>query len=222
MSTSAGRNVINEAVIIFAKEPVPGRVKTRLAKEIGADEACRIYQTLLDCTMKAIAPLKTTKYMYLPPGDRCWLHAEEQKDLCIRTQIGTNLGERMQNAFAECFAYLHERIVLVGSDCPGLNPSLLRKAFQALRRADTVFGPAADGGYYLIGQADTCRDVFSGIPWSTEKVWAYSRKRLEINNWSFDLLPVLEDIDTLADWQRYEHKLADDRTGITQSGERKQ
>ena len=188
-----------EALIVFGRQPAAGRVKTRLAKEIGAEEACSVYRELLQETLEAAAGVDAVRYLYLPPGDRF----DPGQAFSLREQSGSDLGERMDSAFRDTFSAGHRRVVLVGSDCPYLTPDLIGEAFSLLDESETVFGPAKDGGYYLVGQRTPARDLFSGIPWSTERVWELTRARLGKQNWSCSVLEKLEDIDDQASLERY-------------------
>jgi rSAM/selenodomain-associated transferase 1 len=171
-----------DALIIFGRQPVPGKVKTRLAREIGPKEACQVYRKLLELTLRVAQKSKGEKYLYLPPDDL----ADDINWPChIRNQKGSDLGSRMEQAFKQLFAEGFQKVVLIGSDCPYINDSTIGWAFSCLTYFDTVFGPAADGGYYLVGQREKCRKIFSNIPWSTDQVWSQTRIRLESNHFSY-------------------------------------
>lgn len=189
-----------DALIVFGRQPVAGRVKTRLAKEIGEEEACSVYRELLQKTLEAAAGVDAIRYLCLPPGDRI----DPGQAFSLREQSGSDLGERMDHAFCDAFSAGHQRVVLVGSDCPYLTAKLLEQALLKLKEYETVFGPATDGGYYLLGQRTPARDLFSGIPWSTERVWELTQARLAKNNWSCSILETLEDIDDRASLKRYQ------------------
>lgn len=193
------KSVPAAALLVFAREPRPGRVKTRLARHLGEERACRVYEQLLRRTLEAAAAVKAHRYLYLPPGDRY-----PQEGFTAARQAGGDLGARMAAAFAECFARGHRRVVLIGSDCPYLTVNILRRAFDLLADHQVVLGPARDGGYYLVGQRAPGGDLFSGIPWSTGRVFALTRERLEERGWSFALLERLEDIDELEAYRRWQ------------------
>lgn len=183
-----------DALIVFGRQPVAGKVKTRLAEEIGAEEACSVYQELLLKTLKVGRGVNASRYLYLPPGDRF----DPGEGYSPGWQSGSDLGERMQGAFMDAFSLGHRRVVLIGSDCPYISADLLGRAFSFLDESDTVFGPATDGGYYLVGQRAPARDLFSGIPWSTDRVWELTQMKLNESDWSCSVLDILEDID---DWE---------------------
>ena len=194
----------SDALVIFGREPRPGKVKTRLAKQIGAGPACDVYKGLLKTTIETCSRVDADRFLYLPEGDQV---AVPQGTFSIGVQTGDDLGTRMDRAFRECFASGHQRVVLVGSDCPYLSPSILREAFTSLDGFETVFGPAVDGGYYLVGQTAPARDLFSEIDWSSAVVFRQTKSRLEENGWSHTVLEILEDIDDLASYERYQKSI---------------
>ncbi len=116
-------------------------------------------------------------------------------------QIGENLGERMKNAFIEAFSMNFRRVVLIGSDIPGLPLEFIEEAFTSLEETDVVIGPSLDGGYYLIGFKDKkfCPAAFKGIPWSTERVFEETMKVLKREGLTVHTLQPQRDIDTIED-----------------------
>ncbi|MFM7353895.1 MAG: TIGR04282 family arsenosugar biosynthesis glycosyltransferase, partial [Microcystis aeruginosa] len=114
-------------------------------------------------------------------------------------QQGDDLGKRMLSAFAVAFAQGMIRVVLIGTDCPDLNPEILLKAFQLLQRSAVVLGPAADGGYYLIGLSHFVPELFSNISWGTPEVLFETRHRIENLNLQVSYLPMLHDVDVPED-----------------------
>ncbi len=125
-------------------------------------------------------------------------------DMAYAAQTGMDLGERMDNAFKAGFDQGCDRIVLVGSDCPGLTVDILEEAFQALDHHPVVLGPASDGGYYLIGLKQRLSIVFQDISWGTEKVLEETRKALSTLEVSCALLERLSDVDTPEDLHIWE------------------
>ena len=121
------------------------------------------------------------------------------KDCHKTVQKGNDLGERMKNAFAKGFNDGYNQIILIGSDLPDIKKSHIQSAFNALNSYDTVFGPAEDGGYYLIGLSKMQKMVFSNKPWSTSKLLNETLRELEQQSTSFSTLETLNDIDTLED-----------------------
>ncbi len=187
-------------LILFVKNPLPGRVKTRIAATAGTETALAIYRALLARLREVVSQLPVERYAYFTDH----LGSEDEWPPAIyhrRLQRGSDLGERMHNAIEEVLQ-LHAAAVLVGSDIPGLHPALLQQAFHALDEADVVLGPATDGGYYLVGMKHPCPDMFQGIAWSTPDVLAQTLDKLKKLGKKTLLLPPLTDIDTEADWQR--------------------
>lgn len=196
-----------DAVIVFVKAPRPGTVKTRLAAGLGPDgeqRAADLYRGLAEsavATARALAREGAAVTVHFAPGDAAgevaaWLGP----DIPLVPQAAGDLGARMASSFSAVFAAGASRAVLVGSDCPGLDPRRLREALAALRSSDLVLGPAADGGYWLIGARGGVPPVLDGIPWSTVDVLrrtldlATARARLRVV-----LLDTLHDVDTASD-----------------------
>lgn len=195
-----------EVVLIFQKNEVLGKVKTRLAAGVGEEQALEIYQQLLAKTYLALRDVSVsiTSYFseFIPENP---IHSAENK----LVQVGQDLGERMKNAFAENFESGMEKVVLIGTDCPSLEGIHLAQAFEALDQSDLVIGPAQDGGYYLIGMKRRADFLFEGITWSTELVLSQTLALAAEQGLQTSLLPVLEDIDTLEDWDRYCFQIGD-------------
>jgi rSAM/selenodomain-associated transferase 1 len=195
-----------EVVLVFQKNEVLGKVKTRLAAGVGEEQALEIYRQLLDKTHLALRDISvsiTTYFSEFIPDNP--IHSAENK----LVQVGQDLGERMKNAFAENFELGIEKVVLIGTDCPSLEAIHLSHAFEALDQADLVLGPARDGGYYLIGMKRPADFLFEGITWSTELVLLQTLSLAAEQGLQTSLLPVLEDIDTLEDWERYCSQIGD-------------
>lgn len=186
-----------EALIIFVRKPELGKVKTRLAATIGAEAALLIYQKLLEHTHKVSAPLACDKYVF-------YVDEIEEQDLWRmgyhkHLQANTDLGGRMQAAFAFLFEKGYARICIIGSDCFELTAEIINDAFLLLQGNDVVIGPAKDGGYYLLGMKDGLKQVFEGVEWSTENVCKQTKAQIEQNGYSFTQLPLLTDVDTVDD-----------------------
>ncbi len=190
---------VEETLLIFIKNPVLGRVKTRLAAALGAEAALAAYQELLAYT-RAVATRTACRRRlyysdYLPEADE-WPTDLFEKHL----QSGADLGLRMANAFESAFEAGADRVLIIGSDCPGITPEILAEGFDALHACDFVLGPSADGGYYLLGMRRFQAAVFEGIAWSSPTVCAETRLRMQALGGDCRMLPVLTDIDTEADW----------------------
>lgn len=192
-------------LLIFIKNPRLGYVKTRLARTMGNVEALRIYRFLLEKTHAAALRLNAHKMLFysdfIEEGD-IWSRDFFDK----KVQRGADLGERMDNAFREAFDAGAEKVVIIGSDCPELNESVLNQAFEALDSTDFVIGPVPDGGYYLLGMKSPEPSLFYGIEWSTETVRALTLEKIGALNKTAALLPELTDVDTEEDWAGYLEK----------------
>ncbi len=189
-----------EVLLVFQKNEVLGRVKTRLAAGLGEKQALDIYRKLLDKTYfelnKVSVPIHTYYSEFIPEKPN---HAADQ----FQIQVGQDLGERMKNAFAANFDFGAEKVVLIGTDCPTLQSQHLLQAFEVLNDSDLVLGPATDGGYYLIGMKRRADFLFEGITWSTADVLSQTLSLASQWGLRTTLLPELSDIDTQEDWERY-------------------
>lgn len=187
-------------LLVFAKAPRPGHVKTRLAVDVGHREAARIYRELGREVVDAVRPGPwRTVVAYAPRGAgrevADWLG---RRDVEYWVQEGDDLGERMERAFDRAFGSA-SRVCVVGTDAPSVDGSVVAEAFRALDDADVVVGPARDGGYYLLALARPLPRLFRDIPWSTEAVLATTLDRVRAAGLSHHLLTPLTDVDTLAD-----------------------
>lgn len=186
-------------LIIFIKALVKGSVKTRLASQIGDDLALEAYQAMtadLTANLKEYEPL--TLYFVDDPAGASLLKSPVSGDR-IRRQAGHDLGEKMSNAFADVFREQVDLAVLIGSDIPYLDSSLIGEFFSKLMEYPLVLGPARDGGYYLIGfqrQLFTPR-VFQNIAWSTATVFKETLQRAKESTLRVYSGKMLVDIDTL-------------------------
>ncbi|MEO5581422.1 MAG: TIGR04282 family arsenosugar biosynthesis glycosyltransferase, partial [Saprospiraceae bacterium] len=134
---------MEQALIIFVKNLVPGKVKTRLAKDVGDTAALEVYKSLMDHTRLVVSQIDATKLLFY--SDRVErLDSWPEKKYSKNLQTGENLGERMFNAFKQATEY--DKKIIIGSDCPGISPTLIEAAFTALDYHDAVIGPAVDGG----------------------------------------------------------------------------
>lgn len=189
------------ALLIFIKNPVAGRVKTRLASEVGDEMALAMYRRLLDHTREVATRVEADRLLFysdfMEPEDP-WTEEFFRKHI----QAGDDLGQRMENAFRIALRR-HRKAVIIGSDCPGITEELIEKAFTALDRNDLVIGPAQDGGYYLLGMKEMHEFFFREMEWSTAQVLPTTLDRAEANNLQIHLLPEQRDVDFLGDWQSY-------------------
>lgn len=189
-------------LMVFAKNPVLGKVKTRLAKSIGDPEALEAYLEMLKYTRAVLNELdavdKEIWYSWKDEPTLDWL----DKDCHTKYQKEGDLGSKLQYAFRTAFL-TSNKVVVIGTDCPEISEAHLQHAFEALDRYDAVLGPAEDGGYYLIGMNKYHPDVFNNIDWSTEFVANQSRSQIAKLGWSLTELETLQDIDTVAEYARW-------------------
>ncbi|UYZ64391.1 TIGR04282 family arsenosugar biosynthesis glycosyltransferase [Hymenobacter weizhouensis] len=193
------------SLLIFARYPELGKVKTRLAAGVGEEEALRVYRWLLEHTRAVVGPLQEVrKTVWLaepgPGADRtdAWLGFEQWP------QPAGDLGQKMQAAFTQAFADGAPAAVIIGTDCPGLTTDHLRAAFTALATHDLVLGPAADGGYYLLGMKQLWPNLFELKAWSTASVRADTLADARRLGLRVHQLPQLHDIDTADDLRRWQ------------------
>lgn len=184
-----------ELVIVFVKNIKLGKVKTRLAKTIGDLGAFEVYKELVEITEKATANVKADKRIYFSDAiiNDKWKRFEKY------VQQGSDLGVRMKNAFTKGFEDGYERIVLIGSDLPDINASNIVNGLKALETSQTVFGPAVDGGYYLIGLSKIHGCIFDDKPWSQSNLLQITLQELKDKNINYSILETLNDIDTFED-----------------------
>ena len=191
-----------KGVVIFVKNLVRGKVKTRLAKEIGEDKALEIYKKLLQKTIETAAGVSNAdrQVWYSEYAD----HHDFIDPSLFRKKMqqGKDLGERMENAFATLFAEGYSHVVIIGSDCPDLAAEQIDHAFTLLGSYPLVVGPARDGGYYLLGMNRLHQSLFDEIPWSTKQVLQETLSRAEEAGLGVGMLAPLSDIDTLEDLKK--------------------
>jgi rSAM/selenodomain-associated transferase 1 len=200
------------AVIVFQKNLVAGRVKTRLAKTLGNDEALEIYKSLIKTTYLEIGQLKDVDiFIYLSDYVEELPFDIKGKSYQILAQEGKDLGERMKNAFRDCFGKGYQKCIIIGTDCPEISTKDMQLAFDKLSYKDIIIGPAADGGYYLLGLKKETPALFESINWSTAEVLSSTTHRAEGQNLSFEKLRTLNDIDTEKDWKLYNLKIKNEQ-----------
>ena len=188
------------ALILFAKDPVVGQVKTRLSPHLGEKTIFDLYLRFLDDSVDKICRVAgADRFCGVYPStisgyfDRIAV----SKGIRVFLQEGRDLGERMKNALAKRFEEGYEKVVIIGSDSPSLPASYIEKAFASGK--DLVVGPSTDSGYYLIGANGKVVDVFSGVSWGTEKVLSETLERTRHLGATLELLPVWYDVDRYGD-----------------------
>ena len=191
-------------LMIFVRNPELHRVKTRLAQDVGAKNALRVYEHLLAYTRDITASLTVPKAVYYAdfiPDSDLWEDALYEK----RLQTGADLGARMDNAFGEGFDAGFRNIVIIGSDSAELTQSIIEEAFLQLETHDFVIGPAVDGGYYLLGMKTRQPSIFAGKQWSTSTVCRDTIASIQKLAMTYCLLPELRDVDTVDDLSKLWH-----------------
>ena len=189
-------------LLIFARVPALGRVKSRLAAGVGQPAALAIYHELLAITRTAAedAEVSTTVWLADTAGpEPTTAEAREWAKMTTRCQADGDLGERMTAAFAAAFAAGASRVAIIGTDCPGLRADHLTQAFALLAEHDVVLGPATDGGYYLLGLRQPQPELFQNKEWSTATVLSDTVADARRLGRRVALLPELRDVDTAED-----------------------
>ncbi|MCE2497265.1 MAG: TIGR04282 family arsenosugar biosynthesis glycosyltransferase [Flavobacteriales bacterium] len=189
-------------LIIFIKNPIIGKVKTRLAETIGQEEALIVYVKLLKHTREVALKVDAFKQLYY--SDQVVAHdLWSAEGFAKYVQSDGDLGERMKSAFEQSFSEGAKKVVIIGSDCYELEPAHVDAAFKALDNSDFVIGPAWDGGYYLLGCKQPADFLFEGISWSTDSVFDETRRAIVSRGFTLGTLEELRDIDTQTDLEYY-------------------
>lgn len=197
---------------MFAKYWEPGRVKTRLAAEIGHAAAAELHRLSLATLLRRFAAVGDTRVLaYAPTDARDAFAALAGDEWRLEPQCEGELGRRIEAHFASAFAGGTTRAVLIGSDSPTLPDSYVEDAFDRLAAVDAVAGPCDDGGYYLIGLRQPIDGLFRDIAWSTPQVFTQTLERLCDAGVRYDVLRPWYDVDTQADLLRLRRELAQDQ-----------
>jgi len=216
---------------IMIKYPEPGKVKTRLAKDVGHEKAAEVYKHLVDKVMKNTRPsfigspfikrpplpkrgipdiplgaqycemMYERIIFYDPPERLTDFEAWFSGERFIQ-QRGTDVGERMDNVVSDLLNRGAKKAVITGADIPNLSNKIIEIAFRELDHADIVIGPAKDGGYYLIGMKSPHAEIFKNIPWSTGRVFEETMKIIEKLQLTCKTIITLSDLDTEDDYTR--------------------
>jgi len=198
MTQKTKKNIL----IIFLKYPEAGKVKTRLAKDVGDDEAARIYSHMaLNIIEGAIDPQSYNTIIFYDPPEKekeikNWIGKKEVQYL---PQIGNTLGDRISNAFKEVYSNGADKTVIIGTDCLEVTSEIINKAISLLGETQVVLGPAEDGGYYLLALNQDRPQIFQDINWSTEHVLNQTVSKIVENKLNYQKLKTLKDIDTVDD-----------------------
>lgn len=204
------------ALIVFLKYPEENRVKTRLAATVGTERACGFYRESAKFVADSVRGSENweTLFFHDPPGKREetveWLGRDGS---LFFAQSGESLGERMSRAFGECFSMGFENVAIIGTDCVFVTREDVETAFGLLSgdRFDAVLGPAADGGYYLLGLCRRTDAVFAGMEWSTGRVLEETARRMRAGGLRCAFMRELADIDEEEDIRMEDIEARDSR-----------
>jgi hypothetical protein len=197
---------VSTALIIFAKAPIPGEVKTRLCPPLDYEEAASLHGTLvLDAIERTKGLQGVSLYVAGAPdlSHPFFKILEGRYGAKLLQQRGSDLGARMRQAMQNAFDQGVQSAILTGTDLPTLPRAYLAEAFKLIKDHDVVLGPTTDGGYYLIGLRKMVPGLFEGLAWSTGSVFAETKKKIESAGLSLGLLPECRDVDTLDDLKHF-------------------
>ena len=185
----------DNAVILFARDPVLGQVKTRLRSSFDDETILRLYICFLEDSLEKIRQVENADCHVgiLPENHSGFFNGTESSDIGLFVQQGKDLGAKMRQAFVDHFAQGYNKVVIIGSDSPSLPVSYINRALESEK--DLVLGPSTDGGYYLIAMTAKVTEVFSGIEWGTDNVLNETLQRVNAAGASLELLPVWYDVD---------------------------
>lgn len=197
------------SLIVFAKAPIPGRVKTRLCPPLSGEQAARLYTAFVGDVVEGARACgaAAVSVAYEPRPERPDLSWLEDSPRWF-PQKGRDLGARLIAAFDAAFQAGASKVVIIGSDCPDLDPRVLEDAFRRLADAEVVLGPAEDGGYYLVGLRAPMPYLFTKMAWSEPDVLKRTLERLESRGTRFELLPDHADVDTFGDLKALARRLS--------------
>lgn len=195
-----------DALVVMAKAPVPGTVKTRLVPPLTYEQAAELYRALLLDQLRHLRTIDSVeRYLAYAPADvEAMMREFGGADYRYMPQRGAELGERMKNVFDDLWQRGHKRIALVGSDLPALPTQIICQAFERIAGDErrVVLGPSQDGGYYLVGMNQATPEIFENMIWSHDQVLAQTTARLNALNVSFTMLPIWYDLDSMEDLER--------------------
>lgn len=205
-------------LLVFARWPEVGRVKTRLAKDLGELAATELYRMFVEEILQKTRSLSLQRHLFFYPAERAsemgnWLQAEK---IDLQPQAEGDLGTKMHAAFSLLFAGNAEKVLIIGTDSPDLPTSVFTEAIGDLDNVDAVIGPAYDGGYYLLGftRQGYLPEVFKNISWSTETVASQTIKILQGRNRTYTQLPMWHDIDTIDDIKMFFEHHCDEKSRL--------
>jgi len=186
----------DNAVILFARDPILGQVKTRLSPSLDDETILKLYTCFVEDSLEKIRQVDNAKcFVGISPDNHSgFFEGIESLGINLFTQQGKDLGDKMRQAFVDRFAEGYKRVVIIGSDSPSLPVSYINKALASEK--DLVLGPSTDGGYYLIAMSGKVSEVFSGVAWGTKHVLDETLKKIKGERASLELLPIWYDVDS--------------------------
>jgi len=196
-------------LLIFTKSPVLGEVKTRLQPDYSPEESLKIHKSLMLKTLEITKNLDGIDIELCCAPDRnsmFFLGCENNFPIQLTNQQGADLGEKMAFSFSVALQ-TYEYVVVIGTDCPDIDEGYLQQAFDALSEVDAVIGPAADGGYVLLGLKQFSPEIFKDISWGKDSVFKQTQDALNDLGWSLHKLETKYDIDRPEDLHRYKYLL---------------
>ena len=207
MKPLSGINQESDRLIVFAKAPRLGSVKTRLAANLGEAAALAAYCEMISCVLRNLHNLHSLGSLTLcitPDESLNEFGRWAQPEWRVWPQGDGDLGSRLARAFARAFQEGAQRIAVIGMDCPYVRIDHIRAAWRTLATSDLVLGPAKDGGYWLIGLSRVAPQLFSEMPWSEPTLLESTLAAARSQNLRVGLLETLADIDTVEDWHEYQ------------------
>jgi uncharacterized protein len=206
-------------LVLMLKAPIAGRVKTRLAAEIGAVTAREAYRALVEHQMTQLPADYPIEIHFTPSEEKPLMEKWLGSRPSYFPQCEGHLGERLSHAMFGAFSRGASRLLFLGGDCPALSHALIKDATQVLTPGRIVLGPATDGGYYLLGISTIARELFIDISWSTPRVLKETLQQAARCQLTPHLLPFHEDVDDLASWTRAQSllPLSTDRSSTKKS-----
>jgi hypothetical protein len=206
----------HDTILLFARHPVAGRVKTRLSPALPPALAAALYAAMLADTLAAVAGCGAARreLWWADEASAESLPVTVPPDFAQRRQGAGDLGARLSEASAAALDAPGARVAIIGSDAPALTAGHLDAAFAALDAHDVVLGPASDGGYWLIALSRPAPELFKGMAWSTASVLRETRERAERAGLSVALIETLSDLDTPADVARLMGRVAAGSVGV--------
>ena len=194
---------MEKLLVIVAKQPIPGRVKTRLFPKLSPGAAADLYRCFLQDRIKEVSSFTGVDraIAYTPEDAKETFVSLASDGFKLFAQQGKHLGERLNNIFLEKLSQGYKAVSIVDSDSPDLPKSLINESFELLlsRQADIVLGPCYDGGYYLVGMRKPHPELFRNIPWSTENVLSVTLEKAKKMGLNVKLLSIWNDLDTFED-----------------------